>query len=95
MVEIYNANHLFTVAKEQIEEEVRNKAIEKFNLCFNREAYAASLQGEFNVAISKERFPTKYMKEILTMLEEKGFEVAYRAILCDYIISWRESDEEE
>ena len=88
MIEIHSANNLFNVAKRQIEEEARTKAIEKFILCFNRDAGAASMRGEFNVAIDGERFPSKYKKEILTMLEDEGFEVTYRPVLCDYIISW-------
>lgn len=95
MVEFHKASLVYSRAKRYIEEQEKNKAIEKFTILFNREVGIAANNGELGCYIPKESFPLKYCREIIDMLLENGYEVREAPILSSFLISWADAEEDE
>lgn len=95
MVPLNKASEMYSRSKIQLEKFEKDKALEKFTILFNRETNLAAQNGEFGVYIPKESISSKYRKEILTMLEENGYDVQTSPILSSYLISWSNAEEDD
>lgn len=95
MVSLNKASEMYSHSKTQLEKFEKDKALEKFIILFNRETNLAAQNGEFGVYIPKENISSKYRKEILTMLEENGYDVRTSPILSSYLVSWNNAEEDD